>query len=65
MAADVVIDPMLAALTRENAYLKLRNAQLQDDVTTLSAEGERLTQILERLRGRTGAMGSDPLGGRR
>jgi ABC-type phosphate transport system auxiliary subunit len=58
-------DPTLAALTRENAYLKLRNAQLQEDVTALAAEGERLTQILERLHGRTSAVGPGPLGARR
>jgi hypothetical protein len=63
MATDVVADPVLATLTRENAYLKLRNAQLQEDVTALTAEGERLTQILERLHG--GNRDSDPLGGRR
>jgi hypothetical protein len=40
-------------LARENAYLKLRNAQLQDDVTALSAEAERLRQVVERLHGRT------------
>jgi hypothetical protein len=60
-----VTDPTLAALIRENAYLKLRNAQLQEDVTALAAEGERLTQILERLHGRSGAVGSGPLGGSR
>ena len=43
----------LAALTRENDYLKHRNAQLQDDVTALGAETERLRQIVERLHGRT------------
>jgi cell division protein FtsB len=36
-------------LERENAYLKQRNAQLQDDVTTLSAEVTRQRQLLERL----------------
>jgi len=40
-------------LARENAYLRQRNAQLQDDVTALSAEVERLRQIAERLYGRT------------
>src|SRR3569833_4003451 len=38
-----------AHLTRENAYLKQRNAQLQEDVTALSAEVERLRQIVARL----------------
>jgi hypothetical protein len=37
---------------RQNAYLKLRCAQLQDDVTDLSAQVIRLQQDLERLRGR-------------
>ena len=42
------------AMARENAYLKQRNAQLQDDVSALAAEGERLRQILERLHSRAG-----------
>ena len=42
-----------AHLARENIYLKQRNAQLQEDVTALSAEVERLRQIVERLHGRT------------
>jgi hypothetical protein len=50
------------ALERENAYLKQRNAQLQEDVTALSAEGERLRQMLERLPGRSSAAGPDGLG---
>jgi cell division protein FtsB len=37
------------ALRRENDYLKLRNAQLQRDVTDLGAEAARLRQALERL----------------
>jgi len=43
----------LADLTRENGYLKQRNAQLQEDITALGAETERLRQIVERLHGRT------------
>lgn len=39
-------------LERQNAYLKLRCAQLQEDVTNLDAHVIRLTQELERLRGR-------------
>jgi len=35
-------------LTRENDYLKLRCAQLQDDVTDLGSQVERLLQELER-----------------
>lgn len=47
--------PAPEALARENAYLKRRNAQLQDDVTHLGAEVERLRQTLERLQGRASA----------
>ena len=50
-------------LARENAYLRQRNAQLQDDVTTISAEAERLRQIVERLHGRTAARQPNPLSG--
>ena len=39
-------------LERQNAYLKLRCAQLQEDVTDLGAQVIRLQQELERLRGR-------------
>jgi cell division protein FtsB len=42
----------LERLVRENAYLKARNAQLQDEVTGLGAEAARLQQIVERLHGR-------------
>jgi hypothetical protein len=38
-------------LARENAYLKLRCAQLQDDVTDLGGQVLRLRQELERLIG--------------
>lgn len=48
-------------LTRENAYLLQRNAQLQSDVTALTAEAERLRQIVERLHGRTAARPANPL----
>lgn len=41
-----------AKLVRENSYLKLRCAQLQDDVTDLGGQLMRLRQELERLRGR-------------
>jgi hypothetical protein len=47
-------------LERQNAYLKLRCAQLQEDVTNLDAHVIRLTQELERLRGRR----ADPPGSR-
>ena len=48
---------------RENAYLRLRVAQLQDDVTTITAEAERLRQIVERLHGRRDHHTPNPLGG--
>ena len=38
-------------LGRQNAYLKLRCAQMQEDVTNLNAHVIRLQQELERLRG--------------
>lgn len=50
-------------LTRENVYLRQRNAQLQDDVAALSAEVERLRQIVERLHGRTPTRPPNPLSG--
>lgn len=51
-------------LARENTYLKQRNAQLQEDVTALSAEVERLRQVVERLHGRnvTPSHTPNPLG---
>ena len=51
------------ALERENSYLKQRNAQLQDDLTSLAAETERLRQILERIHGRAGARTPGSLSG--
>ena len=50
-------------LARENAYLRQRNAQLQDDVTSLSAEAERLRQIVDRLHGRVARRQANPLSG--
>jgi hypothetical protein len=50
-------------LTRENAYLRQRNAQLQDDITAVTAEAERLRQVVERLHGRSAAHPPNPLGG--
>lgn len=41
-------DEQVQALRRENDYLKLRNGQLQADLTDLSAELHRLKQALER-----------------
>jgi hypothetical protein len=55
--------PPDARLVRENAYLRLRNAQLQDDVTSITAEAERLRQVLDRLHGRTHAPAPNPLSG--
>lgn len=51
-----------AALVRENAYLRQRVAQLQEDVTALSAEAERLRQVVERYHGRTARHAPNPLG---
>jgi hypothetical protein len=56
-------DHTLPELARENAYLRQRNAQLQDDLTALGAEAERLRQMVERLHGRTPARRPDPLSG--
>ena len=50
-------------LARENAYLRRRNAQLEEDVLALAAEAERLRQIVERLYGRTAASTRNPLSG--
>ena len=51
------------ALKRENSYLKLRLAQLEDDVSNLCAEGERLRQRLESLGARRAAASPNPLAG--
>jgi outer membrane murein-binding lipoprotein Lpp len=50
-------------LERENLYLRQRVAQLQADVTDLSAEVDRLRQERERLHGRQQARRPDPLSG--
>ncbi|MFL5298508.1 MAG: hypothetical protein ACJ798_19185 [Phenylobacterium sp.] len=55
-------DTSSEALLRENTYLKARVAQLQSDVTDLSAELDRLRQERERLHGRMQAR-ANPLGG--
>ena len=55
----MTVSPTHEALARENAYLRQRNAQLQDDVTALGAEAERLRQIVERLHGRAGKPSSN------
>jgi len=49
----------ITRLSRQNAYLKLRCAQLQDDVTNLSSQVARLQQERERIHNR-GAGGSQP-----
>ncbi|HEY8004534.1 MAG TPA: hypothetical protein VIE16_09920 [Phenylobacterium sp.] len=51
------------ALHRENRYLKGRNAELQADVASLSAEAQRLREALERLHGRVALRRPDPLSG--
>jgi hypothetical protein len=48
-------------VTRENTYLRQRNAQLQEDLVSLGAETERLRQIVERLHGRAGSRTPDSL----
>ena len=35
----------------QNVHLKLRNAQLESDAVSLSAEAQRLRQTVERLHG--------------
>jgi hypothetical protein len=50
-------------LRRENDYLKRRNAQLQDDVTSLGGQLLRLQQELERMSGRRAPISPDPLSG--
>ena len=51
------------ALRRENSYLKSRVASLQEDVTDLSSEVERLRQKLEHIGARQAAARPNPLGG--
>jgi hypothetical protein len=51
------------AMRRENAYLKLRNAQLQTDVTSLGGQVLRMQQEMERLNGRKAGRAADPLSG--
>jgi cell division protein FtsB len=49
-------------LQRENAYLKARIAQLEGDVTDLTAENLRLAEERERLHARRAAHAPSPLG---
>ena len=55
-------DAEAGKLLRENAYLKLRCAQLQDDVINLGSQVTRLRQELERVLGQRGAR-AESLGG--
>jgi hypothetical protein len=48
-------DAEAGKLLRENDYLKLRCAQLQDDVTDLGSQVMRLRQELERVLGQRAA----------
>jgi len=50
-------------LRRENDYLKRRNAQLQDDVTSLGGQVLRMQQELERVSGRQAMRSPNPLSG--
>jgi len=50
-------------LLRQNTYLLQRNVQLQGDLTALTAEAERLRQVVERLHGRTASRPPNPLSG--
>ncbi|MDB5469947.1 MAG: hypothetical protein JWR84_1507 [Caulobacter sp.] len=50
-------------LQRENAYLKSRVAQLEDDVTDLGAEVTRLRQVLDTTMARRAANRPNPLSG--
>jgi len=56
-------DDEVQALRRENDYLKRRNAQLQDDVTSLGGQVLRMQQELERVSGRRAMGAPDPLSG--
>ena len=57
-------EPAVSPMERENAYLKLRLAQLSDDNVALRAEAERLRQIVERPHGRTPSAAPEPPQGR-
>lgn len=50
-------------LTRENAYLRQRNTQLQEDLVAVTAEAGRLRQQTERLHGRIGLRPANALSG--
>ena len=50
-------------LRRENQYLKQRLAQLQEDLTNVSSEAERLRQRLEHASAKRAQTRPDPLSG--
>ena len=52
-----------AELERENAYLKARIGQLENDVMDLNAENRRLAEERERTHARRAARAPNPLGG--
>jgi hypothetical protein len=52
----------LADLERENAYLKLRLAQVESDLVDLSAQNLRLQEERERTHARRAARPPNPLG---
>jgi predicted nucleic acid-binding Zn-ribbon protein len=56
-------DDEIQTFRRENDYLKRRNVQLQDDVTSLGGQVLRMQQELERLSGRRAMVTPDPLSG--
>jgi hypothetical protein len=56
-------DAEIQAMRRENEYLKLRNAQLQADLTDVAAETDRLRQALERTSTRRTVVTPNPLSG--
>ena len=56
-------DEEAQGLRRENAYLKQRCAQLQDDVTVLGGQVTRLEQQLEGVHARRAGHAANPLSG--
>jgi hypothetical protein len=58
-----VTDEEAQVLRRDNDYLKRRNAQLQDDVTSLGGQVLRMQHELERVSGRRAMSTPDPLSG--
>ncbi len=49
-------------LERENAYLKARVAQLENDLVDIAAENGRMREERERLHGRRTTHAPNPLG---